>query len=271
MAPRPDSERPDARQPDSRRPDAPRPDSERPDAPRPDSERHDAPRPDSDRHDAPQPDRERPRALLIDWGGVLTTNLFLSFHAYCVSAGIDPRKLTGRFKDDPQARELLIALETGRIPEGEFEARFAAMLGVQPAGLIDGLFAGVKPDEVMLEAVRRAHDAGIRTALVSNSWGVHRYPRQLFEALFDGIVISGEEGIRKPSRRMYLLGAERAGVPPAACAYVDDLPFNLTPARELGMVAIHHTDAQSTVAELEELFGVALRAGAGAGAPVTRR
>ena len=208
---------------------------------------------------------ERPLSgLLIDWGGVLTTNLFFSFHAHCVRAGIDPRKLLGRFKADPEARELLIALETGRITEEEFERSFATLLGVAPEGLIDGLFAGVKPDEVMVQAVRLAHDGGIRTALVSNSWGVHRYPREMFDVLFDGIVISGEEGIRKPSRRMYLLGAERAGVAPEACVYVDDLPFNLTPARELGMVAIHHTDAQSTVNALEDLFGVGLRSGAGA-------
>ena len=50
----------------------------------------------------------------------------------------------------------------------------------------------------MIEAVRAARAAGIRTALVSNSWGTHRYPHELFDELFDGIVISGEEGIRKP-------------------------------------------------------------------------
>ncbi len=50
------------------------------------------------------------------------------------------------------------------------------MLGVDPGGLVDGLFAGVEPDEAMVQAVRMAHEAGIRTALVSNSWGVHRYP-----------------------------------------------------------------------------------------------
>ena len=101
----------------------------------------------------------------------------------------------------------------------------------------------------------------MRTALVSNSWGVHRYPREVFAELFDGIVISGEEGIRKPSRRMYELGAERAGVPAGECVFVDDLPFNLTPARELGMATIHHTDSASTVSELERLLGMALGAG----------
>jgi putative hydrolase of the HAD superfamily len=199
------------------------------------------------------------RGLLIDWGGVLTTNLFVSFHGYCVQAGIDPGKLLGHFRSDPAARELLIALETGELEELEFERRFAALLEVEPDGLVDGLFAGVQPDEAMVEAVRRAHAAGIRTALVSNSWGVHRYPHDVFEQLFDGLVISGEERIRKPALRMYELGAERAGVPAAQCVYVDDLPFNLTPAQELGMAVVHHTDADTTIPQLERLLGVRLR------------
>ena len=116
--------------------------------------------------------------LLIDWGGVLTTNLFASFHAYCLQAQIDPQTLLGRFKDDPEARALLIALEKGELGEEVFERQFAALLGVEPAGLIDGLFAGVQPDAAMVAAVRRARAAGVRTALVSNSWGVHRYPRE---------------------------------------------------------------------------------------------
>jgi putative hydrolase of the HAD superfamily len=48
--------------------------------------------------------------LLIDWGGVLTTNLFASFHAYCLRVELDPEILAGRFRKDPEARELLIAL-----------------------------------------------------------------------------------------------------------------------------------------------------------------
>jgi len=199
-------------------------------------------------------------ALLIDWGGVLTSNLFGSFRAHCLQAGIDPQLLANRFKADPEARELLIALEKGQLDERDFEIRFAALLEVSPEGLIDGLFAGVQPDEAMLQAVRNAHAAGVRTALVSNSWGVHRYPHDLFDELFDGVVISGEEGIRKPSRRMYELGAERAGVTPQECVFVDDLPFNLTPAEQLGMATVHHTSAQTTIPELERLLGLALAA-----------
>src|SRR5205807_3737274 len=88
--------------------------------------------------------------------------------------------------------------------------------------------------------------------------GVHRYPHDLFDELFDGVVISAEEGIRKPALRMYELGAERAGVEPRQAVYVDDLPFNLTPAEELGMATIHHTSADATIPELERVLGISL-------------
>jgi epoxide hydrolase-like predicted phosphatase len=197
-------------------------------------------------------------ALLIDWGGVLTTDLFASFRAFCEGVGIDPGTLARRFRSDPAARELLIALETGEIEEQAFEVGLAQLLECDSDGLVDGLFAGVRPDEAMVDAVRRARRAGVRTALVSNSWGVQRYPQDMFAELFDGVVISGEERIRKPARRMYELGAERAGAEPRLCVYVDDLPFNLTPAQELGMATVHHTAADTTIPELERLLGVSL-------------
>ena len=196
--------------------------------------------------------------LLVDWGGVLTTNLFQSFQDFCVRGGIEPQKLRESFGANPEFRELLIALEKGELGEEVFEARLAPLLGIEPAGLIDGLFAGVHADEAMLEAVRLARAAGVRTGLISNSWGVHRYPHELFDELFDGIVISANEGMRKPSQRMYELGAERAGVEPHACVYVDDLAFNLTPAESLGMATIHHTSADATIPELERLLGIPL-------------
>ncbi len=197
-------------------------------------------------------------ALLIDWGGVLTSNLFDSFREYCVRVEIDPQTLRGRFSSDPECRELLIALEKGEIEEPDFERKLATVLEIDSDGLIDGLFAGVHADEAMVGAVRRAREGGIRTALVSNSWGVHRYPHDLFDELFDGVVISAQEGTRKPSRRMYELGAERAGVAPEQAVYVDDLPFNLEPAERLGMATVHHTSAESTIPELERLLGLKL-------------
>jgi epoxide hydrolase-like predicted phosphatase len=110
----------------------------------------------------------------------------------------------------------------------------------------------------MVDAVRAARAAGIRTGLVSNSWGTSRYPHDLLAELFDGVVLSGDEGIRKPAPRMYELGAQRAGVHPAQCVYVDDLEFNLPPAQELGMAVVHHREAAETIAALEELLGLEL-------------
>jgi epoxide hydrolase-like predicted phosphatase len=94
--------------------------------------------------------------------------------------------------------------------------------------------------------------------LISNSWGTRRYDRGKLAELFDGVVISGEVGMRKPAPEMYELGAQRIGVEPNQCVFVDDLPFNLKPAQELGMATIHHVSAAGTIAELERMLGVAL-------------
>jgi putative hydrolase of the HAD superfamily len=200
------------------------------------------------------------RGLLVDWGGVMTTNLFGSFEAFCVDEGLEPAAVRDAFRHNVDARKLLIGFEEGRIDEADFEPQFASMLSVEPLHLIDRLFARASLDPSMVAAVRAAHDSGIRTGVVSNSWGTRRYPRELMAEIFDGTVISGEVGIRKPNPRIYELGAESIDVAPAQCVFVDDLPFNLEPARELGMATVHHTSAEETIAELERLFGRRLAA-----------
>jgi epoxide hydrolase-like predicted phosphatase len=205
------------------------------------------------------PDGAR-RGLLVDFGGVLTTDVFASFREFCEAEGLLPDTVRDRFMKDPMARELLADLETGRVTEEEFESKFAAVLEIRRSdGLIDRLFAGMRPDETMLDAVRAAKRAGVRTGLISNSWGHGRYDRTLFPELFDGVVISGDVGLRKPDPRIYELGAEAVGLPASACVFVDDLPGNLKPARELGMATVHHVRAEQTIAELEDLLGVSLR------------
>ncbi len=197
--------------------------------------------------------------LLVNWGGVMTTNLFRSFSAFCEAEGLDPAALVEAFRGNEAARELLVGFEEGRVVEGDFESQLGGLLGLtSPVGLIDRLFAGAVLEEAMVHAVRTARSAGIATGLISNSWGTTRYPRELLGELFDGVVISGEVGIRKPAARIYELGAQAIGHEPARCVFVDDLPFNLTPAEELGMATVHHTAPNTTIAELERLLGVAL-------------
>lgn len=198
------------------------------------------------------------RGLLIDWGGVMTTNVFDSFRAFCEEEGLSPEAIGQQFRSDPDSRELLVGLETGTLPEAEFEQRFAAILDVAPEGLIERMFSHGRPDEAMHTAVARAREAGIRTGLISNSWGTSRYDRALLARLFDGIVISGEVGIRKPAPEIYALGAQAIALDPRDCVFVDDLPFNLPPAQELGLATVHHTDSERTISELERLLAVEL-------------
>jgi epoxide hydrolase-like predicted phosphatase len=197
--------------------------------------------------------------LLVDWGGVLTSDVFASFGAFCELEGLDRDATSRVFRNDPECRELILGLEIGTVAQDEFEPRVAALLGVAAPGLIDRLFARAQPDEDMVDAVRRARAGGIRTGLVSNSWGTTRYPRDLLAELFDGVVISGEVGLRKPAQEIYALGAGCIGLAPADCVFVDDLEVNLAPAESLGMATVRHRTADETIAQLERLLAVSLR------------
>jgi len=197
--------------------------------------------------------------LIVDYGGVLTTDVFASFRAFCVAEGLEPETVRERFAGDPDARRLLEALELGRLDEAQFEPRFAVLLEVEPERLIDRMFGAMEPDHAMLDGVRAARRAGVRTAMLSNSWGDDRYDRAQFAELFDAWVISCEVGLRKPDAAIYALAAQRLGLPPQACVFVDDLPGNLKPARALGMATIvHRGDAAATLAAVGEQLGVQL-------------
>ena len=201
------------------------------------------------------------RGLLVDFGGVLTTDIFESFQAFCEAEGLVPDRVRTTFRSDDEGRQLLFDLELGKLSEAEFEKRFARHLGLaveRAPGLIDRLFGGMRPDRDMEMAVVMAKRQGIRTGLISNSWGSGRYELDRFPELFDGWVISGEEGIRKPDPAIYALGAERIGLAPERCVFVDDLPGNLKPARAMGMATVHHKTAAETIPQLEELLGVSL-------------
>jgi putative hydrolase of the HAD superfamily len=188
----------------------------------------------------------------------MTTDVFASFGAFCEQEGLSVDAVRDLFRSDEASRDLLIGLETGTLPDAEFEQRFAEILGVVPERLIERLFAGCGLDEAMLDVVRRARGAGIRTGLISNSWGAATYDRSLLAELFDGVVISGDVGVRKPTPEIYAMGARAIDLPAADCVFVDDLPSNLKPAREMGMATVRHVEAAQTIGELEELLGVEL-------------
>ncbi|MDQ6729118.1 MAG: HAD family phosphatase [Actinomycetota bacterium] len=197
--------------------------------------------------------------LLVDWGGVMTTDVFATFGAFCDAEGLSSETLRERFRSDPASRELLVGLEDGSLPEADFELGFAELLGVAPENLIARIFAASRLEPAMVDAVRRARAAGIRTGMISNSWGAGSYDPVLLDELFDATVISAEVRMRKPAPEIYALGAARIGLAPEACVFVDDLGFNLKPAAAIGMAAVRHREPGETIDQLQRLLSVRLR------------
>jgi putative hydrolase of the HAD superfamily len=201
--------------------------------------------------------------LIVDFGGVLTTNVFQSFKQFAEAEGLDKDAIKRAFKEDREALALLRRLEKGELSAEEFEPLFAARIGVaddRVDGLVERLFAGVGPEEPMLDAVRAARASGVKTGLISNSWGGSgvEYDPGLLEELFDAVVISGDVGLHKPEPEIFLLGAERIGVAPEEVVFVDDLRENCAGAEAVGMTAILHRGSDSTLPELERLLDLQL-------------
>jgi epoxide hydrolase-like predicted phosphatase len=198
--------------------------------------------------------------LIVDFGGVLTTNVFDSFKEFCRAEGLPEDTVKKIFRDrEGPGLALLRQLEKGELTAEEFSEKFAPILGVSPDNLVERLFGGIGPDEPMLEAVRRARNAGKKTGLISNSWGNGlAYDPALLDELFDAVVISGDVGLHKPQPEIFVMGAERIGVAPEECVFVDDLRENCEGAEAVGMKAILHRGAEGTLPELEELLGVPL-------------
>ncbi len=213
-------------------------------------------------------------ALVLDFGGVLTTSLQAAMLAFAEDMGIDfqhlARAALGGYMGSEDA--LVFDFETGKVSEEDFCREFAARLGeysgtaVDPDGLVTRLFAGLRLEESMFAAVESARRAGLKTGLLSNSWGTALYPHERLARVFDVAVISGEVGLRKPDPAIFELTTGRLGVAAERCVFVDDHPGHLASAAEAGMTTVLHREPERTIEELESLLGVPLRpAGAGGG------
>ena len=100
----------------------------------------------------------------------------------------------------------------------------------------------------MLDLIRSLRRAGLRTALLSNSWGNDDYPRHLFPELFDVVVISAEVGMRKPEERIFRHTAALLGLEPQECVFIDDVEANVAAAQAVGLVGLPHREPARTVA-----------------------
>jgi putative hydrolase of the HAD superfamily len=202
-----------------------------------------------------------PRALLVDFGGVLTTPTVQASRDWCTRVGITYRQFVGPLITPPADGDLslLEALELGRIPVGDFETRLGAAITAAAGAVVDagGFVADVvgaaEPVPAMFELVDAVRARGLPTGLLSNSWG-NDYPLDLLGPHFDDLVISAEVGLRKPDPQIYRLAAERLGVAPEACLFVDDLKANIAAAEAVGMTGVLHVDPDTTRAALEALL-----------------
>lgn len=210
------------------------------------------------------------RGLITDWGGVLTTPLKETIAAWLTAEDVDPdtyrvvmTEWVRQAYDGDGEVNPIHGLETGLLTPGEFELRLAERLRTRtgepvPAdGLLTRMFLAFEPVEPMYDALRKARAGGVRTCLLSNSWG-NTYPREMFDEIFDAVVISSEVRLRKPDPAIFHHALDLIGLLPEECAFVDDIEYNVRAAEELGIAGVHYQDVESTLARLEELLGVPL-------------
>ncbi|MDH6145782.1 MULTISPECIES: HAD family hydrolase [Kitasatospora] len=202
-------------------------------------------------------------AVVFDYGGVLTGPVSHSIAAWLEADGIEPasfsRALKAWLSRDAESGTPIHRLETGELAVEEFNALLAAELTtvdgrpVDPIGVLDRLFAGMRPDPAMFALAGELREHGVRVALLSNSWG-NTYPRERIDALFDPVVISGEVGLRKPLAPIYRHALARLGLPADRVLFIDDAEPNVLGARAVGMRALLHTDPDTTRAALADLI-----------------
>lgn len=200
-------------------------------------------------------------AVLVDFGGVLTSSVHTAFEEFGASIGVDPRLPIRLLASDDVAKKLLSDHESGRIDEDEFSHGFAERLGaggvaVDPAGLVPRMMAGLTADPDTLSVIEDVRAAGVPVALVSNAFGRDCYNGFDLQSLADVVVISSEIGVRKPSRKIYQIACDRLGVQTEQAVMIDDLQQNLDGAARLGIAGVLHTGAEDTRRQLAERFGI---------------
>ncbi len=205
------------------------------------------------------------KAIISDFGGVLTTPLGNSFAAWQRESGIALEDLgmamaaaTERHGEHP-----LFVLEKGRITEAEFVRRIEEELGGDRrlGSLPEVYFEHLERDPESIELMRDLRRRGLRMALLTNNvreWEPRwRALLPEIDEIFEVVVDSAFVGMRKPEPEIYTLTLERLGgdLHAAECIFVDDIALNCEAARELGMTAVIFESAAQARAEIEAALG----------------
>jgi putative hydrolase of the HAD superfamily len=202
------------------------------------------------------------RAVVCDFGGVLTTPLIESFLHYQEQSGIpfeDIVAAMGRLTERT-GKNPLHELEKGVITEDEFlgsiEQEMGGGVSLRELHLV--YFDHLRPNERMIEFVRSLRvERGMRSALLTNNvreWEAKwRSMLPQIDEIFEVIVDSAFVGMRKPDPRIYSLTVERlgGGVSASDCVFIDDIEVNCQAARELGMAAVQFHSTEQAIAEVE--------------------
>jgi putative hydrolase of the HAD superfamily len=209
--------------------------------------------------------------VITDWGGVMTSPIPDMVRSWLEDENIDHdhyaavmRPWMAEAYDPPADGNPIHALERGECTTEEFERLLAARIvcrdgsKVSPDGLLSRMFSGLAFCDPMHAAVQTMRGAGLRTGLLSNSWGMDDYPREMFPGLFDVVVISAEVGMRKPEERIFRHTAGLLGLTPRECVFIDDLEANVAAAEAVGMTAVLHGEPAVTLAQLGDILGLLL-------------
>jgi putative hydrolase of the HAD superfamily len=207
-------------------------------------------------------------AVIFDLGGVLTESPIRSFTAYEREAGLPDGLIVALNSTDPHTNAWA-RFERNELDVAGFSAAFeaealAAGHRVEASRVLEALRGELRP--AMVAAVRRLRKAGLPLGLLSNNVAPMERTGPLGEllGLFDAIVESSVEGVRKPEPEIYdraltrLSDAVGRRIEAADCAYLDDLGINLKPARALGFSTIKVAEPGPALAELSSLVGFPL-------------
>lgn len=200
------------------------------------------------------------RGLILDFVGVLTAEVGPSLRRWCVSQGLPAHAWSHILGRHPEGRRLYQELEAGRLAQAEWNRLTAPLLRVDDHdNLMGRAWAQVQPAAEMIELARAARRAGLRTALLSNSFGRDPYdPYQVLgvTGLCEVTVLSEVEGIAKPDPRIYQCTLDRLGLDSAECVFVDDTPDNLVSAQELGVTTVHADGSPGLAQRIQNMLGL---------------
>ena len=201
------------------------------------------------------------RAIVSDFGGVLTTPLIQSFMAFQDETGISTETLGKAMGAATEANgeNPLFEMERGEITEVAFLDRLTdalePLLGHRPEmhRFKEIYFEALEPNPPMIELMRELKAAGHQMAMLTNNvreWEPLWRSMLPVDEIFETVVDSGFVGCRKPESRIYELTLERLDHPAGSCLFVDDVLVNVEGARRAGLQAVHFQDNEQAIAEI---------------------